>query len=87
MSRQLAIALIILVAALAGCSEDAPTGPTGAEMEAERARVKAEINKGQRAKPATAVATSAAPGQGDKDGSFSEEDDAYTAHSHKRRPN
>jgi Tfp pilus assembly protein PilP len=79
------IALIVLVAALAGCREEVATGPTGAEMEAERARVKTQISKGKgkRSKPAVAVAQPAAAK--DDEEAFAQVHDSYTYDAEGRR--
>ena len=75
MSRQVAILLIVLVAALAGCREEIASGPTGAEMEAERARVSAALKKGKARTPRpVAVAGSESEG----DASFASVDEEYT---------
>ena len=53
MARKAAIALLGLLF-LVGCSEEPATGPSGADMEAERARVAAQIKKGGARKQARA---------------------------------
>jgi len=62
-SRQIIIALILGVAASAGCREEIQSGPSGADVVAERARVKAGIKpsrSGGRSPSGTAHAASSA---------------------------
>jgi len=81
-SRQLVIVLSLLVALLGGCREEIATGPSGADVVAERARVKAALKKGKRSRPAVAAAVSAETG---KAKSFAKVDDEYTYRQDGRR--
>jgi Tfp pilus assembly protein PilP len=82
-SKKLTIVLLVLLVVLAGCREQIATGPTAADMQAERARVKAQMEKGKRKKPAVAVAQ-ATPTEGEE-GSFAQVDDGYAYDAEGRR--
>jgi Tfp pilus assembly protein PilP len=78
--RQLAAALVlILVAALAGCHEGPPQGPTADDYRAERARLKAKVAKAEKRKKQApvAVAPQAQPGESALDGSYAGVDADY----------
>lgn len=85
MARQIVVVLIlVVVAALAGCREDVRTGPSGADVEAERARVKSAMKlrkSGERSQPATEQVAPA----GAVEESFASVSDEYTYRPEGRR--
>lgn len=87
MARQVAILLLALIVSLAGCSDEVTTGPTASDIEAERARVKAQIsqNKG-RTKTVKAVASTKKQGSSPGAGAgFGAVDEDYAYQSEGRR--
>lgn len=78
MARKAAIAALALLF-LVGCSEEPATGPSGADLKAERARVAAQVKKGGAKKVATASKSGpVVEGMPDGEGSFAAVGENYT---------
>lgn len=84
MSRQVVILSVLLVVALVGCREEVATGPTGAEMEAERARVAAAVKKGRPKRVSVTTPTAGGEATGN-DANFASVGDEYSYSSDGRR--
>ncbi|MEE3330575.1 MAG: pilus assembly protein PilP [Myxococcota bacterium] len=77
MARKAAIAALALLF-FVGCGEEQVTGPTGAELEAERARVAAQIKKGGSDRRATQDPKAAPMVDGLEENSFASVNEDYT---------